>query len=40
MNIRPGGAELFGSGIQADRHDKANSRCSKFCRSAYKLSYF
>jgi hypothetical protein len=30
---------LFHADGQMDRHDKANSRFSQFCESAYKLGY-
>jgi len=34
MTIRPVGAELFQMDGQTDRHDKANSCFSQFCKCA------
>jgi len=34
MKIHPVGAELF----HADKHDKANSRFSKFCKRTYNTT--
>jgi len=36
MKIHPVGAELFYADRQTDRHDNANSRFSKFCKSTQK----
>ena len=37
MNIRPVGAELFPVDEHTDRHDRANSRFSKFCEHDLKI---
>jgi len=41
VKIRPAGAKLFPADRrtdgQTDRHDEADSYCSKFCEHAYKL---
>ena len=37
MKIRPVGAELYNLEGRADRHDEANSRFSRFCKSLKQL---